>query len=138
MSEHIAALKREIKRVREALHIGITAKCKAEDAARRVTWVWEKALIESLPSGMRELVMEAVFKNAERAQMNKTDLDIHERIADLERQMAEAREVIKPLADLIKNIPETYGDNYLTELISCRAIRRAAQWTRVDQEQKGV
>lgn len=107
-SEHIAALKREIKRLREALHIAIVAKCKAEDAAHRVTWVWEKALIESLPSGMRELVMEAVFKNAERAQVDKIDLNVHERIADLERENERFRKKVKRLQNVLT--PPTYCD----------------------------
>ena len=61
----------EIERVQDALFIGIKAKCDAENQARLVTWVWERALVESLPSGMRELVMETVYQNAERAQIAK-------------------------------------------------------------------
>jgi len=94
-TEHVAALKREIKRLREALHIAIVAKCDAEDAARRGTWVWEKALIESLPSGMRELVMEAVFKNAERAQAPKAAIEKDACIADLERENKRLRKIIE-------------------------------------------
>ena len=85
--QHIDTLEARIKASDDALFLAIKNKEKAEDAARMVTLVWEKALTDSLPSGMRELVMEAVFQNSETGSI--------ERLLEIERSAKGLIKVMK-------------------------------------------
>ena len=84
-------LERELAEARTALQESIKAKEDAENGAWNVQRVWERALIETLPSGMRELVQEAAIRNTADRQFACSSNELRSRAEKAERELAEWR-----------------------------------------------